>query len=738
MEKPSTDIVSELRLPIKWVAGVLAAAGWILAVTVDPRLDPNAQLRLMLLGALIQVAAIIAWQLDRRSGWASRWLVIALTIAAIALVDQHWQLPGFLALLAVPAALAAPLIGLPAMWATAAAESALLAFGVTAGLAAVDAAFTALIAIWAIVGVMYAVFGPVQRMTYWTWGYVQQVQGQLEDARDRKVRLEQALDDLVHANQQLIRLNSVAQGLRKAAEDARVVKEQFVANVSHELRTPLNMITGFSEMILQAPETYGGRLPPALLADLAVIHRNAEHLSNLINDVLDLSQIEAEQMALSREYVTFGDIVAEAATSVRPLYELKGLFLKTAAQENLPPLLCDRTRIQEVLLNLLSNAGRFTEQGGVELRAEQDEASILISIADTGPGISPESLGKLFQPFQQLDGSLRRRHAGTGLGLSISKRFIELHGGKIWVQSTLGEGTTFSFRLPVQAPSEDLALGSPTRWLNPEWEYVQRNRPSTAPRPVVRPRLVVLEESGSALQRLLARHLDGVEVMPVSTLDEARESLAQTPAKALVMNGPSLSEALEQFDAAALLPDSVPALICSVPGLRQASEALGVFDLLVKPISRQTLVDVLDRLQLTQGTILIVDDEPDALQLFGRIITSLGNDYRVLLARDGREALEVLSECRPDLILLDLVMPNMDGFQFLDKRRQAPALQDIPVLVISARDPAGGPIVSSGLAITRKGGISVQELLAYVQSMVKGFPTTARPTGLTSTKAPPV
>ena len=736
MQKPSTDIVSEFRLPLRWAAGLLAIAGWTLAVTVDPLLAPGEQFRLMAIAMLLLATAIIAWRLDQRSGRLSRWLVIILTTAMVILVHRYWPEPGFLSLLAVSVALAAPLIGLAAMWATAVAETVLLAFGVLIQLTGLDAAFPALLAIWAIAGLMYAVIGPVERLGRWTWEYVQQVQGQLEDARDRKVQLEQALEDLVRANQQLVRLNQMAQSFRQAAEDARIVKEQFVANVSHELRTPLNMITGFSEMILQAPETYGGRISPALLSDLAVIHRNADHLSNLINDVLDLSQIEAEQMALSREYVNLNDVVAEAAMSVRPLYELKDLYLRIVVQADLPPVLCDRTRIQEVLLNLLSNAGRFTDYGGVYLWAGADGGSVLVSIADTGPGITQENLEKLFQPFHQLDGTLRRRHAGTGLGLSISKRFIELHGGKIWAESTPGQGTIFSFRLPLQAPVEEFARDGATRWLNPEWEYVQRTRPSAAPQAAIVPRLVILEESGSTLQRLLTRHLDGIDIAAVSTLAEARRELEETPAKALVLNGLSVAESLNRFDATAVLPDGVPALVCSVPGFRRSSEDLDVSDLLVKPISRDMLSEALNRLQIKEGVILIVDDEPDALQLFGRIIASLGSHYHVLLARDGQEALEILAERRPDLILLDLVMPNMDGFQFLDRRRQDPTLQDIPVLVISARDPAGGPIVSSGLAIVRKEGLSVQELIGHIRSMVAGRLAATRPAGLASPEAP--
>ena len=165
--------------------------------------------------------------------------------------------------------------------------------------------------------------------------------------------------------------------------------------------------------------------------------------------MLDLSQIEADQMALAREHIRFEEILEAATVAVRPLFKSKGLYLNCEVAGDLPPVFCDPTRIREVLLNLLGNAGRFTEHGGVLVRVWQEQGDLLVSVRDTGPGIAPAEIDKLFQPFQQLDGSIRQRFGGSGLGLSISKRFIELHGGKIWVESRTGAGTTFCFRLPI-------------------------------------------------------------------------------------------------------------------------------------------------------------------------------------------------------------------------------------------------------------------------------------------------
>ena len=270
----------------------------------------------------------------------------------------------------------------------------------------------------------------------------------MDAARDAQADLKQAVKDLAEANLQTARLNQLLGMARHAAEEAERAKAEFVANVSHELRTPLNMVIGFAEMIMSAPKTYG-RVSTALRADLAVIHRNSQHLAALIDDVLDLSQIEAGRMALTKERVALGEIIAAATEAIRPLYQTKGLYLRTEAPEGLV-VSCDRTRVREVLLNLLSNAGRFTEQGGVTVQARVMGQEVVVSVSDTGPGIAPEDQARLFQPFQQADGSIRRRFGGSGLGLSISKHFVELHDGRMWLESGVGSGTTIFFTLPFE------------------------------------------------------------------------------------------------------------------------------------------------------------------------------------------------------------------------------------------------------------------------------------------------
>jgi signal transduction histidine kinase/CheY-like chemotaxis protein len=701
----------DLRLSYKWVLVILVLTGQTLFLAGDLLSASAAQFRLSFFAVLLYALALLIWLLDRWQPWAGRWLMV-IGAAALVYVGYSWlNWPGSLVLMMLPTALAAALLSLPAALVTAIAITLFLL--ATTFLADPSATFTALVSIWAILGVMVAVYRPVRQVAAWSWDYYQRAQTLTAEAEQRKIDLEQAMTDLARANLQLTRLHNLAQGLRQAADEARRAKEEFVANVSHELRTPLNMITGFSEMIVRAPETYGNKIPAALLADLAVIQRNATHLSALINDVLDLSQIDAQQMALTKELVQIQEIVEAAAIAVRPLFESKGLYLETDTPADLPPIFCDRTRIREVLLNLLSNAGRFTEQGGVRLRVWAEGQDLVVAVADTGEGIAAEDMDKLFQPFQQVDASIRRRYGGTGLGLNISKRFIELHGGKIWVESAPGEGAAFFFRLPL-TPLPAAAGGEVMRSFVPEWEYAQPTHPSKTPKTPVRPRFVVLETKGNALCRLLTRYLDNAEIVSVTSLPEARQELAATPSQALIINDVSVGSMVQQLEAAEL-PAGAPVMVCSVPEAHEALGALGATDYLVKPIAQETLLAALDRLNLPDKTVLLVDDEPDMLRLFRRMLAAAGRDYRVLRASNGQEGLRMLRQHRPNVLLVDLVMPKMDGFQLLKAKSEDPALRDIPAIVISARDPAGHPIVSNAFAVTQGGGLSVHHLLTFIK-----------------------
>ncbi|MCL6431164.1 MAG: hybrid sensor histidine kinase/response regulator [Anaerolineae bacterium] len=699
----ATDLLRSTSQHIIGLAGVILVF-WLLFAT-------DALFPISLAVAL--AAACSLWWLSRSvlAAQAAWQLGLAAVITLTVCVSGRPEVVFFYTLLPLMAAVS---IGWPAALAAGAMVSALVHW-----LAAhpqlvslppgYETVFLAVAAISGLIG--WIATHNLMTVTQWSLFSFEQARRKVEEARDQRLELKQAQEDLMLATSELARITHRLQAMHQIAEEARQAKEQFVANVSHELRTPLNMIIGFSEMIMESPRAYGTPLPPALLADIEVIYRNSQHLAKLVNDVLDLSQVEAGRMALSREWSALRTVIEEAVLAVRALYETKGLYLELEVPEDLPLVFCDSTRIRQVVLNLLSNAGRFTERGGVRIRAWHEGGGVVVSVADTGPGISPDDQKKLFEPFQQLDGSIRRPHEGSGLGLSISRRLVELHGGTMWLESAVGIGSTIFFRLPLTPSVASAGTERDIRrWLSPYHQYQSRTRPSRAPVPRVLPRFVVLEH-GSAVSRLFGRYVDGAEVVSVSTAEEAAAELSRSPASALIVNAGSRDTLGEPTPPLPSLPYGTPVITCWVPTEIDAARRLGVVHYLTKPVSRDTLLATLSELGPGCRSVLVVDDEPEMLQLFARMISTAKPRYQPLLAASGQRALELLRQHRPDVMLLDLLMPGVDGFQVLREKSRDPAIQDIPVVVISSRNPAGEPIVSNSLAVARSGGLSARDLL---------------------------
>ncbi len=686
-------------------------AGWPLAVTL---------LALALL--YTQILALVA---QRRSYGLAVSLIVGSSLA-LDLGALLWlRSSAVLCLFALPVSLSVLLVGsgLGVASAVAATAAILAATRLVPGLESTGLV-SALLLVWALAGLTIGYRHAIRGATGALWDRYCHMSWELDGARNQRLELKQVQDDLVHANAELARLSDRLQHMVQVADDARRAKAEFVANVSHELRTPLNMVIGFCEVIAHSPESYGG-LPPKLLADVRAVERNAQHLSSLIDDVLDISQIEANRMALSKEPASLGEIIESALQGIRGFFDSKGLYLLTDIPPDLPPLFCDPLRIRQVLLNLLSNAGRFTEQGGVRICVQREEQRLVVSVSDTGPGIAPEAQAKLFEPFRQVDGSLRRRHGGSGLGLTIGKHFVELHGGAMWLESTVGLGTTVSFALPLtDGTPTGQGDGGVARWFSPHFQYEARTRRSKAPALEPPPRFVVLE-SGRALQRLLRRYMGEAELVAAPDLAAAMQELSRSPARALLINAPWPRETLPPAEWPVAAPYDTPVIGCWVAGEEEAARELGVVRYLVKPVTRQALLASLEALDGQTRTVLLVDDEPEALQLYGRMLASAQRRYRILRAANGAEALDILRRRRPDAMVLDLMMPGMNGVELLREKGRDPDLQSIPVVVVSARDIAEEQLIGSTVVASRS-QMSVEDMMRCICALSESLAPSLR------------
>jgi signal transduction histidine kinase/CheY-like chemotaxis protein len=708
MERSNTRLDFEPRLPPRALIPPLLALALLITVRYDtlrPRLPWWQWGQFVLLLYLVSLAI---WTLHRWKLSICRWFT-AIALVVLAHLGIWWmEIPHFSALIGIPVALTVPLVGLPAAVGWGIVETALLVWvpGLTG--AGRGALALALASLWGTLGVALAITYPRRRLDTWLYDYFSQAQRVLEGERDQRAELKQALDDLAHANRQLVLANERLADLRLVAEEAQKAKSTFVAKVSHEFRTPLNMILGLVGIMVETPELYGQALPDPVLEDLQIIHRNCRHLSSMINDVLALSQAEAGRLALHREWVALPEIIDNACDVVRPLLDKKCLDLHISVPDDLPQIYCDRTRIRQVILNLVSNAARFTERGGISIQVQGRSRDVVVSVRDTGPGIAPQDAERIFEPFCQGSGGLWRDKRGTGLGLSISKEFVELHGGRIWLESELGAGTTFTFELPVSQPL-DLAV-KPTRWIKEDWEWLERRSRARFPDSHYKPRVIICDENGD-LYAACERFSDEAEWIDTRDLAQVARELEQSPAHAVVINTPSPNDLWPVVSRARQSARGTPVVGCSMPPrLKHVLEAHAI-DYLVKPVTRDSLQGAMARVNGPVRRVLIVDDDPDVLQLWTRMLRIEDEALDIVTAANGQDALRQLRAASPDLVLLDIVLPDVDGWQVLEAKEQEQAIRDIPVILVSAQDPTDRPLSSEGLLLTMGDGLPLAKVL---------------------------
>ncbi len=535
----------------------------------------------------------------------------------------------------------------------------------------------------------------------WAWTMQERADKLLELARDRQGELNKALKSLDlsasllrHAQHELI-------AARRQAEEARMMKERFAASVSHELRTPLSIILGFSEMIYVSPEVYGPmRWPPKLRRAVYQIYRNSRHLLEMIDDVLDLSRFEMVGFTLNREATPPEALLREAAGIAAGFFQGRAVQLVMEAEKGLPALHLDRTRMRQVLLNLLNNAARFTEQGVVRIQARRSGGEILFSVSDSGPGIPADRLQRIFDEFYRVDVSANRKHSGFGLGLAICKRFVEAHEGRIWAESKEGVGSTFYFTVPLpdrRPPAPPLRVERPLE-----------------PSPEVRPCILVVDPDPE-VAALVRRHVGEYEVVQVEGMDQLVQEAARRHPRAVVHNLAPWEEPGRE----ALLPLPVPVIECSLPSQAWVAGELGVAACLTKPFTTDRLLQAIGRLGAVHD-VLIVDDDRGFCQLVEQMLEAGGRGLALRHAYDGEEGLRAIAARRPDLLLLDIVMPGMDGFGVLKGMRQRLGATGVPVVLLTATSYVEDALEQRGskVLIRRPHGLSVPDVLRCLRATI--------------------
>ena len=498
------------------------------------------------------------------------------------------------------------------------------------------------------------------------------------------------------------------------AEAANQAKSQFLANMSHELRTPLNAVIGITEMLMEDVSEIG---QDDFVEPLERIAGAGKHLLNLINEILDLSKIEAGKFEFHIEEFDLPKIVHDAVTTARSLAEKNRNDLTVDCPDDLGVVQTDLTRFRQIILNLLSNACKFTEVGRISVTAKiseiDQEERISIAVSDTGIGLSQEQIGRLFADFSQADSSTTRRFGGTGLGLAISRRLARNMGGDIDVESTLGVGSTFTLSLPRVSPIEvgeqEAQIAPPTVKINKRENY----------------RVLVVDDDKDAreLMRLVLAK-DGYDVVTAADgregLDLARKINPSAITLDAIMPGIDGWDFLKAIKADAATAD-IPVIMATMLDQQDRGFALGASEYLTKPIDREQLKQLLRRYHAPDRhqRVLVIEDDKATRDIVCSIFAD--NEWEVSAAENGQVAIEQLAGITIDLIVLDLMMPEMDGFEFLERLRLMPDFVATPVVVLTAADltQMDRNRLNGGVEqIIQKNGLSRQHLLSEIGEII--------------------
>jgi signal transduction histidine kinase/DNA-binding response OmpR family regulator len=530
----------------------------------------------------------------------------------------------------------------------------------------------------------------------------EEIEAETASLNARRAELEQENAELGQANAQLEDAVQRFEALTARLEDS-ALKLRARAEAS-ELRTPMNAIIGFTSLLLDDRSL---ELKDRHRGSLERVSRNAHDLLELINNVLDLSKIEAGRMDVYSEAADAHDLIERAITVVEPLKENRPIKLSMELEDNLPTLKTDRMKLQQVLINLLSNAIKFTQEGEVKVRAARASDRILISVSDTGPGISESDLPKIFEEFRQVGSAARTSRSGTGLGLTITRRLVELLGGEISVTSVAGSGSTFTVTMPIEIEGRVASTAD-------------TEAPLTDP-----DRTALVIDSDPASLYLTKKYLTEAGYSVAATDDAGRGleivRLAQpavvTVDLDLLEGGLGVIERIARARSESADQKRSIIVLSSDAGAERSAMDAGASVFIRKPVERHHLVAVLERTSADAppGRVLVVDDDEDALDLVVAMIED--SSYEVQTARNGREALDEIARARPDAVILDLMLPEMDGFEVVHRLSLNADWREIPIILITARDLSHEErraLDTGTIRIIQKGSFTRDELLAEI------------------------
>lgn len=524
---------------------------------------------------------------------------------------------------------------------------------------------------------------------HWYSSMNERMEQLLRETQQHRAELKKTLASLKNAYNLQQRIQQELIEARQQAVEARQLKERFAANISHELRTPLNIIMGFSEVIHLSPEVYTEMvLPVTLRRDISQIYQNSRYLLELVDDILDLSHIEQTEFTLQLEPTDLFRFLEEFRLSSIDLLNNHPAEFDMDYPTELPVVLIDQVRIRQVLLNLLNNARKYTSQGTIHISVEHNQQQIVFYVADTGIGVAQADLERIFDAYYQVDYKLSRGQGGAGLGLAICKKFVEAHGGIIWVNSELGQGSTFSFTLPVAN-----IVATPAISTAPISKEQHR-----------RPRVAIVEQN-QHIVNVLQNHLAGFDVVP---LHQSEISCLSGYDELVIMNR-QFAQPMDNI--------SSPIIEYVLPHASVLDDQL-VMSTLIKPVTSEKLLYELEKIE-DLNHVLVIDDNRGFVQMIERILRGAKPELSIARAFTSGEGLRRLTQERPDVILLDLYIAQDNGLQFLGRVRENPEWRDIPIILITAHnvlaqnlEPMEQPCQ---ISIAYPGTVSVTAMLSMIQ-----------------------